>query len=673
MQRRGHRPGGQTTRELMQQLFDFERIRALLARPGFRMRFDAMHAVTGPYAHAILEGQLGAPAGSVINGVPLPDFGGGHPDPNPTYADELIARMFGADAPDFGAASDGDGDRNMIVGRHFIVTPSDSLAVLAANATLVPGYAAGLKGVARSMPTSARGRPRGRRRWASPATKRRPAGSSSATCSTPACARCAARKAPAPARTTCARRTACGPCCSGSTSWRCAASSVEQIVREHWQRFGRNVYSRHDYEGVDAAVAKQIVDDLRDALPTLPGRVVGRPDGRAAPTTSATPTRWTARSAAARACACSSTTARASSSPVGHRHRRRDAAPLPGALRARCRAARHRDAGGAAAADRCGRGLDRAPGAQRAGAADGHHLRRLRIWTGQPRSRWRAVSSITVMRLVPDPTRCQNLSVTLPPLAPHRHLLAGEAHHDHEHRLRHQHPADRRRHLSHQHARAAAGRAGLQLQPVPAGRRRAAAVPHRPAPALPAGARRGGSVLPVERLRYVGLSHFEADECGSLNQWLALAPQAQPLCSQVAAMVSVGDLADRAPRALADGERLRLGRHEIQWFDTPHVPHGWECGLLMDTTHADLLLRRPVHPGRPRRRGAHAGRHPRPERGVPPADGLLRARAAHRRAAAQAGRAAAEDAGLHARQRLAGRRRRAAAATGRGVEAPGTH
>ena len=140
---------------LMQRLFDFERIRALLQRPGFRMRFDAMHAVTGPYAHAILEGQLGAPPGSVMNGVPLPDFGGGHPDPNPTYADQLVAVMHADDAPDFGAASDGDGDRNMILGRRFIVTPSDSLAVLAANATLVPGYAAGLKGVARSMPTSA--------------------------------------------------------------------------------------------------------------------------------------------------------------------------------------------------------------------------------------------------------------------------------------------------------------------------------------------------------------------------------------------------------------------------------------------------------------------------------------------------------------------------------------
>jgi len=144
---------------LMERLFDFERIRALLSRGGFRICFDAMHAITGPYAHALLEGRLGAPAGSVINGRPLADFGGGHPDPNPTYASELIARMSGAGAADFGAASDGDGDRNMIVGRDFIVTPSDSLAVLAANAALVPGYAAGLAGVARSMPTIGSSRP----------------------------------------------------------------------------------------------------------------------------------------------------------------------------------------------------------------------------------------------------------------------------------------------------------------------------------------------------------------------------------------------------------------------------------------------------------------------------------------------------------------------------------
>ena len=257
---------------LMQQLFDFERIRALLTRPGFRICFDAMHAITGPYAHTILEGQLGAPAGSVINGVPLPDFGGGHPDPNPTYADELIGRMFSADAPDFGAASDGDGDRNMIVGRNFIVTPSDSLAVLAANATLVPGYAAGLKGVARSMPTSG--------------AVDRVAQALGIPCyETPTGWKFFGNLLDAGLCTLCGEESAG----TGSDHVRekdglwavlfwlnilaVRGGSVESIVREHWQRFGRNVYSRHDYEGVDTAVAKQIVTDLRDALPTLPGRV----------------------------------------------------------------------------------------------------------------------------------------------------------------------------------------------------------------------------------------------------------------------------------------------------------------------------------------------------------------------------------------------------------------
>jgi phosphoglucomutase len=258
---------------LMQQLFDFERIRALLAQPGFRICFDAMHAITGPYAHAILEGQLGAPAGSVINGVPLPDFGGGHPDPNPTYADELIGRMFGADAPDFGAASDGDGDRNMIVGRNFIVTPSDSLAVLAANATLVPGYVAGLKGVARSMPTSG--------------AVDRVAQALNIPChETPTGWKFFGNLLDAGLCTLCGEESAG----TGSDHVRekdglwavlfwlnilaHRGGSVEQIVREHRQRFGRNVYSRHDYEGVDAAVAQHIAADLRDALPTLPGRVV---------------------------------------------------------------------------------------------------------------------------------------------------------------------------------------------------------------------------------------------------------------------------------------------------------------------------------------------------------------------------------------------------------------
>ena len=138
---------------LIETLFDMDAIRGLF-ESGFRMRFDALHAVTGPYATAILEGRLGAPAGTVVNATPLPDFGGGHPDPNPAHARALMEQMFSADAPDFGAAADGDGDRNMILGRGVYVTPSDSLAVLAANAALAPGYRGGLAGVARSMPTS---------------------------------------------------------------------------------------------------------------------------------------------------------------------------------------------------------------------------------------------------------------------------------------------------------------------------------------------------------------------------------------------------------------------------------------------------------------------------------------------------------------------------------------
>ena len=140
---------------LMEQLFDFDQIHGLFNSGLFTMRFDAMHAVTGPYAHAILEERLGAQPDTVMNGTPLPDFGGGHPDPNLTYATELVAAMGGFHAPDFGAASDGDGDRNMILGRKCFVTPSDSLAILAANAARVPGYADGLAGIARSMPTSA--------------------------------------------------------------------------------------------------------------------------------------------------------------------------------------------------------------------------------------------------------------------------------------------------------------------------------------------------------------------------------------------------------------------------------------------------------------------------------------------------------------------------------------
>jgi phosphoglucomutase len=256
---------------LMQGLFDFDRIAALLARPGFRICFDAMHAVTGPYAHTILESQLGAPAGSVINGVPSPDFGGGHPDPNPTYADQLVARMHADDAPDFGAASDGDGDRNMVLGRRFIVTPSDSLAVLAANAGLVKGYASGLKGVARSMPTSG--------------AVDRVAQALGIEChETPTGWKFFGNLLDA------GRATLCGEESAGTGSdhvrekdglWAVLFwlnilavrdESVEAIVRGHWQRYGRNVYSRHDYEGLDSAVANQLYAELRASLPGLSGR-----------------------------------------------------------------------------------------------------------------------------------------------------------------------------------------------------------------------------------------------------------------------------------------------------------------------------------------------------------------------------------------------------------------
>jgi len=259
--------------DLLATLFDFERIATLLRSPTFRMCFDAMHAVTGPYAHEIFVKRLGAPAASVINGVPLPDFGGGHPDPNPTYAETLVKTMFAADAPDFGAASDGDGDRNMIVGRRFIVTPSDSLAVLAANAQLVPGYANGLKGIARSMPTSA-------------AADRVAAALGVASYETPTGWKFFGNLLDA------GKATLCGEESAGTGSdhvrekdgvWAVLfwlnilavrGESVEAIVRDHWQRYGRNFYSRHDYEGVDSAAANGLMQHLRDSLAALPGQRV---------------------------------------------------------------------------------------------------------------------------------------------------------------------------------------------------------------------------------------------------------------------------------------------------------------------------------------------------------------------------------------------------------------
>ena len=257
--------------ELLESLFDFERIAALLARPDFRMRFDAMHAVTGPYARAILEDRLGAPAGTVVNGTPLPDFGGGHPDPNPVYAAELVAALAdGSSGLSFGAASDGDGDRNMIVGRGFVVSPSDSLAVLAANHALIPAYAGGLAGVARSMPTSC-------------AVDRVAAALGIPCYETPTGWKYFGSLLDA------GKATLCGEESAGTGSDHVREKDglwavlywlnilavrdlpADVIVREHWQRFGRNVYSRHDYEGIDTAKGDYLMNELRSRLPQLSG------------------------------------------------------------------------------------------------------------------------------------------------------------------------------------------------------------------------------------------------------------------------------------------------------------------------------------------------------------------------------------------------------------------
>jgi len=262
---------------LMESIFDFEAIRGLLAQD-FSMVFDAMHAVTGPYAKTIIEGMLGAPAGTVMNGEAKEDFGGGHPDPNLTYAHELVDILYADDAPDFGAASDGDGDRNMILGNNFFVTPSDSLAVMAANATLVPAYKDGISGVARSMPTSG--------------AADRVAESLGLDCyETPTGWKFFGNLMDA------GKVTLCGEESFGTGSdhvrekdglWAVLfwlnilavrKESVESVLAEHWAKFGRNFYSRHDYEGVDSAAATQVLQHVRDqfdslAGTTLAGRVV---------------------------------------------------------------------------------------------------------------------------------------------------------------------------------------------------------------------------------------------------------------------------------------------------------------------------------------------------------------------------------------------------------------
>jgi len=256
--------------DLMETLFDFAAIRDLLAS-GFTMSFDAMSAVTGPYATEIFERRLGAPAGTVVNGVPLPDFGHHHPDPNLVHARELYERMMAPDGPDFGAASDGDGDRNLIIGKSQYVTPSDSLAVLAANAHLAPGYARGLAGIARSMPTSG-------------AADRVAEALGIPLYETPTGWKFFGNLLDAGMVTICGEESAG----TGSDHVRekdgiwavllwlnilaARRQPVTEIMAEHWARFGRNYYARHDYEAIPTVAADLLMADLRASLPSLPGR-----------------------------------------------------------------------------------------------------------------------------------------------------------------------------------------------------------------------------------------------------------------------------------------------------------------------------------------------------------------------------------------------------------------
>ncbi|MCD2174011.1 alpha-D-glucose phosphate-specific phosphoglucomutase [Rhizobium sp. C4] len=258
---------------LMESLFDFDAIRALIAG-GTRVVIDSMGAVTGPYATEILEKRLGAPAGSVRNSTPLPDFGGHHPDPNLVHAKELYDDVMSPEGPDFGAASDGDGDRNMVVGKGMFVTPSDSLAIIAANATVAPGYKKGIAGIARSMPTSA-------------AADRVAAKLGIGMYETPTGWKFFGNLLDA------GMATVCGEESFGTGSdhvrekdglWAvlfwlnilaARKQSVAEIVKAHWAEYGRNYYSRHDYEEVDTDAANGLMAHLRDSLATLPGQTFG--------------------------------------------------------------------------------------------------------------------------------------------------------------------------------------------------------------------------------------------------------------------------------------------------------------------------------------------------------------------------------------------------------------
>ena len=260
--------------ELMEELFDFESIRRLFAS-GFRMTFDSIHAITGPYAHHLLEERLGAAPGTVVKGTPLPDFGGHHPDPNLVYAADLVARLADDNGPDFGAACDGDGDRNLILGRRFFVSPGDSLALIAEHAKdAIPAFRDGLAGVARSMPTSTAAdrvaQELGIRFYETP-TGWKFFGSllDAGLC------------------------TICGEESFGTGSnhvrekdgvWAVLAwlsilahtrKSVEQVMREHWRRFGRSYYQRHDFEGIDTDAAARMIAALREKIPGLNGKDFG--------------------------------------------------------------------------------------------------------------------------------------------------------------------------------------------------------------------------------------------------------------------------------------------------------------------------------------------------------------------------------------------------------------
>jgi phosphoglucomutase len=258
--------------ELMETLFDFDAIRKMF-KGGFRMAFDAMHAVTGPYAKEILEKRLGAPAGTARNFVPLPDFGGHHPDPNLVHAKALYDEMMGDNAPDFGAASDGDGDRNLVIGRGIFITPSDSLAMLAANAHLAPGYRTGLKGIARSMPTSG-------------AADRVAEKLGIGIYETPTGWKFFGNLLDAGMATICGEESAG----TGSDHVRekdglwavllwlnilaVRGESARDIAAKHWATYGRNYYSRHDYEEVETEAANRLMTELRGRLMTLPGTAV---------------------------------------------------------------------------------------------------------------------------------------------------------------------------------------------------------------------------------------------------------------------------------------------------------------------------------------------------------------------------------------------------------------